>query len=231
MKIKPIHILKKEAKALRKQTSCSQVSALNAIAVKSGFDSWSMLLHAHSKLKPSKLHELDEYINFNDNVILIAGKQQSFEDLIITLSLTFIKEQLKCNLIRNSSNELIMEKLLLKGESKNPITSDELNPILNKATEIADSELYISEVNSFINIINDELQKTETSKPFRESRLILDSYSYSKTKDLIKKIHSEKEVSFKTYLIVENDYKFDSKNFNKIINVSSENSLEFLKPV
>ncbi len=229
MKIKPIHLLKKEARALKKQTSCSHLSALNAVAIKSGFESWSMLLCAHSNLKPKTLFELDDYVNFNDVCILIANDKTSSAEVIKKLSRHFLKEDLRCSVIQNRSKESFMKELLFDKEA--PENNEEWNQVINMASAIADSELYISELEPFIKTLIEGPSDDGISKVFKESRLILDHKSYTQSKDLLKDFAAEKDVFFKIYLVAEENYDYDMKDFNKVIKVLTDNFLEFLKPI
>jgi replicative DNA helicase len=68
----PVYILKKRAKALKKDNSISMIEALNEVAVSEGFSSWSLL---HSKLEdliPQRKEDVLEYLNPGDLMLIAA---------------------------------------------------------------------------------------------------------------------------------------------------------------
>ena len=68
----PIFVLKKQAKELKKEKSITMVEALNVIAVREGYNSWSLLQSKTDELLPNSYSEVFDYLNPGDLVLVGA---------------------------------------------------------------------------------------------------------------------------------------------------------------
>ena len=69
----PIYVLKKKAKALKKEKSFTMTEALNEIAKQEGFVSWSLLQSKAKDIFPKTKNEVLDYLNPGD-LMLIASR-------------------------------------------------------------------------------------------------------------------------------------------------------------
>ncbi|WP_127718511.1 DNA helicase [Halobacteriovorax sp. HLS] len=68
----PIHVLKSQAKALKKSQSISMSEALNKIAMREGHSSWSLLQSKNSQMLPTSYCEILDFFNEGDLVLIGA---------------------------------------------------------------------------------------------------------------------------------------------------------------
>lgn len=68
----PIHILKMQAKQLKREQSITMVTALNIIAKAEGFSSWSLLQTKANAYAPKTADEVLDYIYASDLVLMAA---------------------------------------------------------------------------------------------------------------------------------------------------------------
>lgn len=68
----PIYVLKNQAKLLKKTKSITQIEALNEIAIREGFVSWSLLISKFESVMPKDFFEVLDFLNPNDLVIIGA---------------------------------------------------------------------------------------------------------------------------------------------------------------
>ncbi|MEO1268509.1 MAG: DNA helicase [Myxococcota bacterium] len=69
----PIHQLKRHARALKKQQSITMVQALDAVAQREGFVSWSLLQAKARTLRPERYDAILDYCNPGD-LVLVGGR-------------------------------------------------------------------------------------------------------------------------------------------------------------
>ena len=68
----PIHVLKNQAKLLKKEKAIPMVEALNSIAEREGFSSWSLLKSKQPNELPNSYDEILNYFNEGDLVLIGA---------------------------------------------------------------------------------------------------------------------------------------------------------------
>lgn len=68
----PIHVLKSQAKKLKKSQSITMTEALNKIAEKEGYTSWSLLQSQNSNPYPNSYSEILDFFNEGDLVLIGA---------------------------------------------------------------------------------------------------------------------------------------------------------------
>lgn len=68
----PIYRLKSQAKALKQQQNIVLSEALNIVARQQGYASWSLLVSKHKNPLPNHYHEVLDYLNPGDLVLLAA---------------------------------------------------------------------------------------------------------------------------------------------------------------
>jgi len=66
----PVHVLKSQAKDLKKNQSISMTEALNNIAKREGYSSWSLLYSKNSNSLPNSYDELLDFFNEGDLVVI-----------------------------------------------------------------------------------------------------------------------------------------------------------------
>lgn len=74
----PIHVLKKQAKELKKAKSMTMVEALNHVATQEGYASWSLLQSKLDDILPNAYSEILNYFKPGDLVIVGARPGKSF---------------------------------------------------------------------------------------------------------------------------------------------------------
>lgn len=84
----PIHVLKSQAQALRKEQSISNTEALNLIAKREGYNSWSLLHSEHRDGFPTSYDGILEYFNPGDLVLI--GARPSKGKTVFTMGI-FVK--------------------------------------------------------------------------------------------------------------------------------------------
>jgi replicative DNA helicase len=92
----PIHVLKSQAKSLKKLESISMTEALNKIASQEGYSSWSLLHSKSSDILPNSYNEILDYINPAD--LVVTASRPGFGKTSFTIGL-FTKEILAKNQI------------------------------------------------------------------------------------------------------------------------------------
>lgn len=93
----PIHVLKMQARELKKEKSITMVKALNLIANREGFNSWSLLQNKAGELLPNSFDELFDYLNPGD-LILIGGRPGMRKT---SLSIGLFVKAIKKNIAKN----------------------------------------------------------------------------------------------------------------------------------
>lgn len=68
----PIHVLKAQAKALKREQSLTMIAALDLVAAREGYSSWSLLHTKNSDPFPTKYDELLGFFNEGDLVVIGA---------------------------------------------------------------------------------------------------------------------------------------------------------------
>jgi len=66
----PVHILKNQAKHLKREKAISMTEALDSIAEREGYSSWSLLKSKQSSVMPSSYAEVLNYFNEGDLVLI-----------------------------------------------------------------------------------------------------------------------------------------------------------------
>ena len=69
----PIHVLKSQAKLLKKDLGISSVQSLNQIARREGYNSWSLLKSKEKDIYPDSYYDLLDFFN-NGDLILIGAR-------------------------------------------------------------------------------------------------------------------------------------------------------------
>lgn len=88
----PIHVLKGQAQLLRKEKSISNTDALNIIAKREGYNSWSLLHSEHRDGFPSSYDGILDYFNPGDLVLI--GSRPGMGKTVFTIGL-FVQAILK----------------------------------------------------------------------------------------------------------------------------------------
>jgi replicative DNA helicase len=68
----PVHILKNQAKTLKRENAISMAEALDSIAKREGYSSWSLLKSKQSSVMPNSYNEVLNYFNEGDLVLIGA---------------------------------------------------------------------------------------------------------------------------------------------------------------
>lgn len=84
----PIHVLKSNAKALKKSESISMSEALNKIANQEGFNSWSLLQSKSTAVFPKTYDEILDFCNGGD--LVLVGARPGYGKTSFTIGL-FVK--------------------------------------------------------------------------------------------------------------------------------------------
>jgi replicative DNA helicase len=84
----PIHVLKNQAKSLKKAELITMTEALNKIASQEGFSSWSLLQSKGKELFPQSYDEILDYFNGGDLVLI--GARPNYGKTSFTIGL-FVK--------------------------------------------------------------------------------------------------------------------------------------------
>ena len=69
----PIHVLKAQAQQLKKEKSITNTEALDLIAKREGFNSWSLLQSKKEEMFPNSYDEILDFFNPGD-IILIGAR-------------------------------------------------------------------------------------------------------------------------------------------------------------
>ncbi|MBT4760873.1 MAG: DNA helicase [Bdellovibrionaceae bacterium] len=89
----PIHVLKIQAKKIKKEENITLAEALNRIAQQEGFISWSLLQAKSSNILPQNFDEILSYFNAGDLVIIGARPQYGKTNFAIGLFVKAIQEK------------------------------------------------------------------------------------------------------------------------------------------
>jgi len=81
----PIHVLKSQAKELKKSQSLSMIEALNQIAQGEGYSSWSLLQSKNSRPFPTSYSEILDF--FNEGDLILIGARPSMGKTSFTIGL------------------------------------------------------------------------------------------------------------------------------------------------
>ena len=93
----PIHVLKSQAQLLRKGQSISNTEALNLIAKREGYNSWSLLHSEHRDGFPSSYDGILEYFNPGDLVLIGARPSKGKTVFVIGLFVQAIQKKVAKN--------------------------------------------------------------------------------------------------------------------------------------
>jgi replicative DNA helicase len=93
----PIHVLKSQAQLLRKDQSISNTEALNLIAKREGYNSWSLLHSEHRDGFPSSYDGILEYFNPGDLVLIGARPSKGKTAFTIGLLVQAIQKKIAMN--------------------------------------------------------------------------------------------------------------------------------------
>lgn len=93
----PIHILKSQAKELKKSHSLSMTEALDAVAKKEGYVSWSLLQSKNSSPYPKAYCEILDFFNEGDLVLIGARPSMGKTNFTIGLFVQAIQRKLAPN--------------------------------------------------------------------------------------------------------------------------------------
>lgn len=93
----PIHVLKSQAKDLKRSQSISMVEALNKVAEREGYSSWSLLQSKNSKSFPKSYAEILNYFNDGDLVLIGARPSMGKTSFSIGLFVQAIQRKLAPN--------------------------------------------------------------------------------------------------------------------------------------
>ncbi len=89
----PIYVLKSKAKALKKEHSISMNEALNQIAQKEGFNSWSLLQSKSEDFLPKRYDEVLSFFNPGDLVVIASRPGYGKTSFTLGLFVQAIKEK------------------------------------------------------------------------------------------------------------------------------------------
>jgi replicative DNA helicase len=89
----PIHVLKSQAKLLKKTELLSMSEALNKVAINEGFNSWSLLQSRGNEIFPKSYDQILEFFNGGDLVLI--GARPSYGKTSFTIGLFVKAIQLK----------------------------------------------------------------------------------------------------------------------------------------
>jgi len=91
----PIHVLKSQAKSLKKSESITMVEALNIVAHQEGFSSWSLLQSKKEEIFPSSYSEILDFFNEGDLVLIGARPSHGKTSFTIGLFVQAIQQKRK----------------------------------------------------------------------------------------------------------------------------------------
>jgi replicative DNA helicase len=92
----PIHILKSQAKQLKRAKTITMTEALDQIAQREGYSSWSLLVAKAQDLLPKTSEEILKYLNPGD--LMLIGSRPGLGKTILTFRLLIqaVKEGRRC---------------------------------------------------------------------------------------------------------------------------------------
>lgn len=93
----PIHVLKEQAKLLKKEKSITNTEALDLIAKREGFDSWSLLQSKKDDMFPKSYDEILGFFNPGDIVLIGARPSKGKTVFTMGLFVQAIKKQIAKN--------------------------------------------------------------------------------------------------------------------------------------
>jgi replicative DNA helicase len=89
----PIYVLKSQAKSLKKAQAITMSKALDIIAKKEGFDSWSLLLSKNEEIFPKKYCEILSFFNHGDLVLVGARPGKGKTSFTVGIFVQAIEEK------------------------------------------------------------------------------------------------------------------------------------------
>jgi len=95
----PIHVLKSQGKALKKSKSITMSEALNEIAKREGYSSWSLLQVKHSNPFPNSYSEILDFFNKGDLVLIGARPGMGKTSFTIGLFVQAIQKKIAPNFL------------------------------------------------------------------------------------------------------------------------------------
>ncbi len=93
----PIHVLKSEAKSIKKSESLSMIDALNRVALREGYSSWSLLQSKNSSPHPNTYSEILDYFKEGDLVLIGARPRMGKTSFTIGLLVQAIQRKFAPN--------------------------------------------------------------------------------------------------------------------------------------
>lgn len=93
----PIYVLKNQAKLLKKSKSITQAEALNEIAIREGYTSWSLLMCKFENILPQAYSEISDFLNPGDLVIIGSRPGFGKTTFCVGLFVQVIKKRLSKN--------------------------------------------------------------------------------------------------------------------------------------
>ena len=224
----PIHVLKSQAKKIKKEEGISQVEALNKVALREGYSSWSLLMHEFEREKsPRDIDSLLSSFHRGDLILLGArpgiGKTHLATFLFVKF-LTFEKKSFFMTL--NDSHKKVVGRI---AEYDERIGFDHPFVNLDYSDEICASyiiEQYSDRVEAGSLIVIDFLQLLDEkkSKPILDDQL-KELKSWAREKGVIILIISQLDRSVDDRIVnkrpkikdIRMPNPFDLSCFNKII--------------
>lgn len=95
----PIHVLKSQAQLLRKEKSITNTEALDLIAKREGYNSWSLLQSKKEEMFPTSYDEILDFFNHGDIVLIGARPGKGKTMFTIGLFVQAIQKKLAPNYI------------------------------------------------------------------------------------------------------------------------------------
>ena len=223
----PIHVLKTQAKKRKKESGISSVQALNEIAMREGYNSWSLLKSKQSSIYPNSYNQLLDF--FNNGDLILIGARPGQGKTIFTLGL-FVKALQKTTVpnyiftLCETPNDII--KRIRSYDKK--ISPDDKNFILNYSNDIC-ADYIINLTNPSIKegsiIVIDYLQLLDEKRinsPIQNQIESLKSYAKHKKCEIIFISQIKREIEYQNDQTpalkdIRTPNPFDLKLINKII--------------